>query len=138
MSAAETIEVAESRLRLILAAFQQFSSTALNSFKHDISVNKASYLEKYKHRLFEKENSSILNIEELGTVYHLPSAESATPNISWVYSRKTEPPSTLPTKDKDIVQIGETVFRNHETRFGIREGDDRLRHMYVIGKSGNR
>ena len=134
VSAAGSVEKAENKLRLILASFQQLSTANLNSFTSDIQVNKTSYLEKYKNRLFEQENSFILNVEELATVFHLPSGSTVTPNISWVYSRKTEPPSNLPTENCNY--IGETVFRSQKTRFGLSEGDDRLRHMYVIGKSG--
>lgn len=35
----------------------------------------------------------------------------------------------------DITLFGETNFRNHCTRFGIKT-DDRRRHMYLIGKTG--
>ncbi|MEK7618762.1 MAG: type IV secretion system DNA-binding domain-containing protein [Patescibacteria group bacterium] len=37
--------------------------------------------------------------------------------------------------DLVITPVGETSFRNHRRRFGIRE-DDRRRHMYLIGKTG--
>jgi len=134
VSAADSIERAENKLRLVLASFQQLSSVNLNSFVSDIKVNKTSYLNKYKQRLFEQENSFILNVEEMATIFHFPSGNTVTPNISWVYSRKTEPPSNLPTDNCNF--IGETVFRSQRTRFGLPEGDDRLRHMYVIGKSG--
>ncbi len=134
VSAAKTLDQAENRLRSLLATYQQISTTTINSFKSKLIVNKSSHLEKIKNRTFEPENAFVLNTDELGTIYHLPSANIITPNISWVYSRKTEPPASLPTKD--CVYIGETVFRSEKTRFGITEGDDRLRHMYVIGKSG--
>jgi len=134
VSASQNIEKAENKLRLVLASFQQLSNINLNSFKSQISVNKNAYLNKYKQRLFEPDNAFILNVEELATVFHLPSGGTPTPNISWVYSRKTEPPANLPTKD--CVYIGETVFRSKRVKFGLDEGDDRLRHMYVIGKSG--
>lgn len=134
ISAAGSQEVAESKLRLLLASFQQFSFTNCNFFNTDFAVNKAAQWQKYKERMFDGDSISILNIEELATVYHLPSGNLVTPKINWVYSRKTEPPANLPTKD--CVYIGETVFRSQNARFGISEGDDRLRHMYVIGKSG--
>ncbi|OGC46117.1 hypothetical protein A2V49_03495, partial [candidate division WWE3 bacterium RBG_19FT_COMBO_34_6] len=124
----------ESNLRLLLASYQQFTNANLNSFIYKITLNKNSLLNKLKQRIFEKDNSFILNTEELASIYHLPSKNIDTPNISWVYSRKTEPPAELPTKN--CVYIGETLFRSHKTRFGLAEGDDRLRHMYVIGKSG--
>ncbi|MFC1621785.1 type IV secretory system conjugative DNA transfer family protein [Patescibacteria group bacterium] len=134
LSAAPNIQKAEEKLRLVTASLQQFSVTGLNTFATNVAVNKNSYLEKFKSRLFEPDNSFILNTEELASVFHLPSGAIDTPNISWVYSRKTEPPSNLP-KD-DCVYIGETVFRSKKVKFGLSEGDDRIRHMYVIGKSG--
>lgn len=134
ISVAPEVPQAESRLRLLLASFQQFNTASLNAFKSKIVVNKNAYLEKYKERSLERDNSFILNIEELASVFHFPTGSLETPNISWVYSRKTEPPSSLPTDN--CVYIGNTVFRDQRTRFGILEGDDRLRHMYVIGKSG--
>jgi len=134
VSASETLEKAENKLRLVLASFQQLSNINLNSIKSEITVNKNAYLNKYKQRLFEPDNAFILNVEELATIFHLPSGSTSTTDISWVYSRKTEPPANLPTKD--CVYVGETVFRSKRVKFGIAEGDDRLRHMYVIGKSG--
>jgi len=134
VSAGETVEKAENKLRLVLASFQQLSNINLNSFKSEITVNKNAYLNKYKQRLFEPDNAFILNVEELATVFHLPSGGTSTTDISWVYSRKTEPPADLPKKD--CVYVGETVFRSKKVKFGLAEGDDRLRHMYVIGKSG--
>ena len=41
----------------------------------------------------------------------------------------------MPPKNKDMVIIGETNFRNQRWRFGIKE-DDRRRHMYVVGSTG--
>ncbi len=35
----------------------------------------------------------------------------------------------------DIALIGKTIFRDQETKFGIKT-DDRRRHMYLIGRSG--
>lgn len=134
ISVAKDPNTASSNLRLLLSSFQQMSSAAMNSISSNVVVNKNSYIDKYKKRVLEPENAFILNTEELATVYHLPSKNLETPNISWVYSRKTEPPANLPTSN--CVYLGETVFRSENTRFGLTEGDDRLRHMYVIGKSG--
>jgi len=38
-------------------------------------------------------------------------------------------------KDKQLVVLGETNFRNQRWRFGIKQ-DDRRRHMYVVGSTG--
>src|SRR3989338_9525277 len=39
------------------------------------------------------------------------------------------------SEDKQILILGETKFRNHRERFGIKV-DDRRRHMYVVGSTG--
>lgn len=41
----------------------------------------------------------------------------------------------MPNDPRAITFMGKTDFRNQEVKFGIRS-KDRLRHMYVIGKSG--
>lgn len=124
----------ERNLTSVLASFKQFSSTASNNFISSRESNKKVALERYKQRHFDNDRSFILNTEELGTVFHFPSSSLDTPNISWVYSRKSEPPSNLPMENCNY--IGYTTYRSKKTMFGLADGDDRLRHMYLIGKSG--
>ncbi|OGJ58160.1 hypothetical protein A2881_00095 [Candidatus Peribacteria bacterium RIFCSPHIGHO2_01_FULL_55_13] len=87
----------------------------------------------------------VLSVEEIATLWHLPTAMVQTPNIDWVLSKKLEPPINLPIpakhanveKDpaKHLTLLGEAVFRGSRTEFGIKT-DDRRRHIYVIGKTG--
>jgi hypothetical protein len=134
VSSASSQERVDTNLRAILASFEQFSTTHLNMFIPQIESNKEEVFEDYVDRRFDDGKAIILNTEELATFYHFPMSHIDTPNISWVYSRKSEPPPNLPTKD--CVYIGETLFRNKTTRFGLENDDDRIRHLYVIGKSG--
>ncbi|MFC1700242.1 type IV secretory system conjugative DNA transfer family protein [Patescibacteria group bacterium] len=134
VSSASSQERVDSNLRSILASFEQFSTTHLNTFVSQIEKDKEGALSDYVDRRFDDNKSIILNTEELATFYHFPMSHIDTPNISWVYSRKSEPPPNLPTKD--CVYIGETLFRNKTTLFGLENDDDRIRHLYVIGKSG--
>jgi hypothetical protein len=124
----------ESNLRSLTASLKQFSSSTLNSFVSIREANAEKALEYYRNRTFTPEKSFVLTVEELASVYHLPKGRVDTPNISWVYSKKSEPPSGLPVDD--CCYIGETIFRNKKIRFGLANNDDRLRHMYLIGKSG--
>src|SRR3989339_429731 len=120
--------------RDLVASFNQFSTTNLNSLVlGGNTVGREAYTA-FAECKFAEVDSFILNVEELGSMYHLPSQEVETPNIGWSYSRKSEPPAGLPIKDCTF--IADTVFRNQKVRFGLANGDDRLRHMYVIGKSG--
>lgn len=121
-------------LRGLVASFVQFSGTSINGFVENDEDNKEKALSDYKKREFDPDRSIILNTEELATFFHFPLSHIDTPNISWTYSRKSEPPTNLPTED--CVYIGETLYRNKTVKFGIKNDDDRLRHLYVIGKSG--
>ncbi|OGC70721.1 hypothetical protein A2415_03745 [candidate division WWE3 bacterium RIFOXYC1_FULL_39_7] len=134
MSSGPTKDRVESHLRSVLATLKQFSSATLNNFTSVLESNKMEALQSYIVRRFEPDKSFILNTEELGTIYHLPTSNIETPNISWVYSRKSEPPTNLPTENCNY--IGHTTYRNKQVMFGLDNGDDRLRHMYLIGKSG--
>lgn len=125
----------DANLRSIIASLEQFSGTSINSFVGVNEDNKQAALNTYKAREFDSERSLLLNTEELASLYHFPLSHIDTPNISWIYSRKSEPPSNLPTEN--CTYIGETLYRNQSVKFGIRnDNDDRLRHLYVIGKSG--
>ncbi|MEK7562840.1 MAG: type IV secretion system DNA-binding domain-containing protein, partial [Patescibacteria group bacterium] len=78
----------------------------------------------------------VLSVEEIATLWHLPTAMVQTPNIDWVLSKKLEPPIHLPVPpSSDLTLLGEAVFRGSRTAFGIKT-DDRRRHIYVIGKTG--
>jgi len=134
VSAASLEERVNANLRSIVASFVQFSGTSINSFVEKDEDNKEKVLSDYKKREFNSDRSIILNTEELATFFHFPLAHIDTPNISWTYSRKSEPPVNLPIQD--CVYIGETLYRNKTVKFGIKNDDDRLRHLYVIGKSG--
>jgi len=134
VSSAPLEERINANLRGMVASFVQFSGTSINSFIERDEDNKEKVFNEYKKREFDPDRAVILNTEELATFFHFPLAHIDTPNISWIYSRKSEPPTDLPTKD--CVLIGETLYRNKAVKFGIKNDDDRLRHLYVIGKSG--
>jgi hypothetical protein len=46
-----------------------------------------------------RQNSFILNTEELATIYHFPGNVSATPTLTKIASKKSEPPANLPIKN---------------------------------------
>lgn len=133
-----TVSDTESRVdaisRSFMASLKQFSAPNLNSFTSVFYESQTIGLEDYINRVVDSSDAIIMGVDELATLYHYPNATVDTPNISWLYSKKSEPPSTLPTKD--CTYIGETLFRSQKVKFGIANTDDRLRHMYLIGKSG--
>ncbi len=85
----------------------------------------------------------ILNSEELALLWHPPTKLTKLPNIAWGKTLYADPPENLPvatnatTEEKNqTTYFAKTEFRNKETIFGIRDGEDRRRHTYIIGKSG--
>lgn len=87
--------------------------------------------------------TQILNTEELSALWHFPSKLTQLPNIAWGKKLYSDPPENLPVVDglsdeqKSAITIfAKTEFKNKETIFGIKDGEDRRRHTYIIGKSG--
>lgn len=135
---ADSEALASQRLQAAVGAFKQFNTTNLNGFTSTGRIADAEFLPAFQARHFPG-NGYILNIEELASLYHLPHANVATPNIDWASYRKSEAPPDLPLEgsvpDDELTLFAKTNFRNRNTRFGIQR-DDRRRHIYVIGKTG--
>ncbi len=127
---------AEAKLREIAGTFHQFDAPQMNRFL----VGKFAHGD--SSRLFHKvihrsvHAPFVLSQEELATMYHLPTISVSTPRITWVENAKLEPPAELPDdSEKDVTLLGQTNFRDHAVKYGIRP-DDRRRHVYIIGKTG--
>lgn len=94
----------------VMAAFKQFSSAQLNSFKPDFSPdvkkgrhkeertveNKVKLADHFRRRDFP-DKPFILNTEELTTIWHFPDVGVKTPALPRVEAKKGEPPAGLPT-----------------------------------------
>lgn len=113
-----------------------------NSFtaKKPFSFSKGSLINDFNDRKVSK--GQILNIEELATLWHLPSEKIKTQGVRWGITVLSEPPSDLPVAlsvtDEEKMHINffaKAVFRNKETIFGIKDVD-RRRHVWTIGKTG--
>ena len=129
---------AKSKETGLVGAFKQFNTTNLNGFGCLSIISDSSILEQYQNRVFG-DSSYILNIQELASVYHLPSEAVFTPSIVWAGSKKGEPPSNLPIEDsvssENLTMFAQTNYRHMQQKFGIKLKDRRL-HLYAIGKTG--
>jgi hypothetical protein len=92
-------------------AFRQFNSLELNGFKSDsttsidypwqdwrgakLAKKKKKIMEAYRERSF-KDETFVLNTEELATIFHLPSSAVSAPTFGRVQSRRGDPPPNLP------------------------------------------
>lgn len=128
---ADQVEEAREKLKEIAGSFRQFSLPQCNAF----GPQKITETSAVHHGFVE--TPYILSVEEIATLWHMPTILVQTPNIDWVNSKKLEPPNNLPLADTEegLTVLGEAVFRGQRHRFGIRE-DDRRRHVYMIGKTG--
>jgi len=75
----------------------------------------------------------ILNIEEIASIFHFPSAKyNKTPEIKWQNFKIAKAPTNLPTEG---VLLGYNIYRGVKKEIYIKN-EDRFRHFYVIGQTG--
>jgi hypothetical protein len=138
-------ERAQLLLETIAVSFQSVTESAGNQlqlkkplFFHDL------WLQKLCERSPFAAAKTILSIEELATLYHLPTKElSDIPNIAWGKNLLGEPPEHLPivTRDmpkelkRDINPFAKVLYKNQSVVYGLKRSD-RRRHFYVLGKTG--
>jgi hypothetical protein len=130
--------IAKSKNDAISGVFKQFNTLHSNGFKPGAIMSDMSIVDLYKKRDFSSAGY-ILNIEELASLFHLPTTTVETPHIVWAGSKKGEPPTNLPleglVEPKELTVFATADFRNISGKFGIKKKDRRL-HMYAIGKTG--
>lgn len=124
---------ADSHLSNITGAFAQYAS-AYNNFKKDYLWFKQLFMIDFLYRympLFNK-GTSILNAEELATIFHLPNKTVETHHIRWLNAKNAPAPHNIPTEG---LYLGKSKYRGQEREvyMGL---DDRRRHTYIIGKTG--
>lgn len=126
------------RIQSIIASYKQFNTTYMNGFEQARVTQDPSLLAQYRERRLSGRHS-LLNIEEVATLCHLPHTNVETPYILWAPSQVAEPPANLPIiteENRDEVSpIAATNFRGQHLAFGLKRAD-RGRHMYILGQTG--
>lgn len=136
VSVAPEKEMAKMNLNNIGTAFSQYTSE-YNSLKGRKIWNKGSFMEDFLYRyqpMFNiwENHKSILNSEELATVFHFPNKQVTTPHIYWIYSKTAPAPSEIPSEG---LYLGSSNYRGVKKPVYI-GNEDRMRHVYIIGKTG--
>jgi len=131
-----TEEVAKSHLENITSSFSQVASDTNNLKKRKI-ISRGAFMEDFLYRyplMFNVlgNRPSVLNSEELATIYHFPNKQVTTPHIFWLYSKTAPAPADIPTEG---LFLGASVYRGLRRNVYIAD-EDRLRHMYIVGKTG--
>jgi hypothetical protein len=124
---------AESHLNNIVGAFAQFTS-GYNNFKRAIIVLKHLFMIDFIYRYMPvfRWQTSVLNIEELASIFHFPNKTVETHHVQWLNAKNAPAPDTIPNKG---LFLGTSMYRG-EKRNVFMELNDRRRHMYIIGKTG--
>lgn len=146
-SASPDAERAKSNLANLQNSFGTFSLSGSNSLKikKPSTLGKSKLISAFYMRSFNpRKKNTFLNTEEVATLFHLPDiATSQIKNVGWGGEAFNEPPQNLPValeaseEDKQHINFfARTEFKNQSTTFGIKDGDDRRRHFYIIGKTG--
>ncbi|MDD4287677.1 MAG: type IV secretion system DNA-binding domain-containing protein [Candidatus Peribacteraceae bacterium] len=134
------------KVREVVGSFRQFALPHSNAFASLPERTSSAIPFGFAARPFA------LSVEEVATIWHMPTLLVQTPNIDWVLSKKLEPPVNLPlplpeekgashpstgsgSTAEQLTILGEAVYHGQRTKFGIRP-DDRRRHLYTLGKTG--
>lgn len=135
---AKTSDMADMHLRNIMAAFKQFDSHQ-NSLTEANIFFKGGFMMNFIYKFFPiweppfGKVSSIFSSDELGTLFHFPNKTIETPHIQWLKA-KTAPVSSEVPQDGGTL-MGTAYYRGLKRPVHIRL-KDRMRHVYIIGKTG--
>ena len=136
IAVSENEESAKSHVANIGSSLAQFAGE-LNNLKSRKVYNKASFMEDFLYRYQPMFNIfgnhvSILNSEELATIFHFPNKQITTPHLFWLNSKTAPAPSQIPSEG---LYLGLSAYRGIKRQVYI-GNEDRMRHVYVIGKTG--
>lgn len=136
ISVSENEEIAKSNIENIVGAFAQFAGD-LNGLKGRKIYRKPAFMEDFLYRyqpMFNilKNHTSILNSEELATIFHFPNKQITTPHIYWLNAKTAPAPAQIPTEG---LYLGLSSYRGIKRPVYL-SNKDRMQHIYIIGKTG--
>ncbi len=131
--------IAKMHLDNIIGAFDQYGNPGINRLKkRKISKNdEKKFLYDVIYRRTPEDKKTILNLEELASLYHFPNKDISTPNIRWLLSKELIASNEISSdiNSKDTIWIGNNHFRGKK-KIVCFERDDRRRHSYILGQTG--
>lgn len=134
LSVSDTSELAQMNLDNMANAFGQYAIYRYgNNFHATIPSNPNKIIRESIYRAFAENRYSVLNTEEMASLWHLPLHSTEAPRIKWLSGRRAPPPSNLPNTG---MLLGHVPYRGIDTPVYMKEAD-RRRHFYMIGKSGS-
>ena len=129
-------DAAKRHLDNISSSIEQFSGENNGLKKRKIRI-KGTFVDDFLYRYQPMFNLfgnhvSVLNSEELATIFHFPNKQVTTPHIHWLNAKTAPAPSEIPTEG---IFLGNSNYRGLKRKVFI-SNDDRRRHVYIIGKTG--
>ncbi|MBI4062335.1 type IV secretion system DNA-binding domain-containing protein, partial [Candidatus Gottesmanbacteria bacterium] len=134
---ATNLESAKMHLGNLQSSFHQFTSDHNHWTRVKLPFKKFFMLD-FIYRYFPVVNLpffpqySVLNSDELATIFHMPNKSVETAHIFWLNAKRAPAPSQIPSSG---LFIGTSRYRGIDRPINIGE-DDRRRHTYIIGKTG--
>lgn len=118
----------------VVNSFALLDSPGRNGLKFVPAKDMENFVTAFIMRFFPQErNKDILNSVELATLFHFPDQSNIpTTQLERQQSKQVDGPRNV---SDNGVALGYNVFRGVKKRINI-DPEDRLRHMYVIGKTG--
>lgn len=125
-------ETAKANISNLKGVFSQFNGNQ-NSFSGGKIRFKHSFMLDIIYRYQNMwGNNSILSTDELAAIWHLPNKTIETPHIYWLTAKSAPATGGFPSEG---LWLGRSIYRGQERNIYISEAD-RMRHMYIIGKTG--
>jgi hypothetical protein len=128
--------MAKSHVTNIGSSFAQYAGD-MNNLKGRRIYSKGGFMEDFLYRYVPMFNilgnhPSILNSEELATIFHFPNKQVTTPHLFWLNAKTAPAPSQIPSEG---FYIGVSNYQGVKRPVYI-GNEDRMRHIYIIGKTG--
>ena len=132
ISVAPTTEQAKANLSNLKGTFSQFASNQ-NNFSSNKLWFKQSFMLDFIYRYQNMWGlNSVLSVDELANVWHLPNKTIETPHIYWLTAKTAPASGEFPESG---LWLGRSIYRGQERNIYM-EDEDRMRHMYIIGRTG--
>jgi hypothetical protein len=130
------VAIAKSHVTNIGSSFAQYAGD-LNNLKGRRIYSKGGFMEDFLYRYQPMFNilgnhPSVLNSEELATIFHFPNKQVTTPHIFWLNAKTAPAPSQIPNEG---FYLGVSNYQGVKRPVYI-GNEDRMRHIYIIGKTG--
>lgn len=131
----KTEQMAKRIVDNIVPAFQIYDVRPFNGFKR-VNTNSKTALYNFILRSPNLDETSIINTEEVNSLWHLPGWQVNTASIKWLQGRRPPIPLNIPGPAPTNVYIGKASSRGVQKDIWL-EMEDRFRHIYSLGGSGS-